>query len=94
MIDTPVFSYIGCWDKIYKRKLIEDNGIEFPPTIYEDHLFSYKSLASTEKVVVLDENLYYYRKGAGESITDKEIKIDKYKKDFLIIINMIKNILN
>ena len=35
-----IIAYIGAWDRIYKRKLIEANHLRFPEgLIYEDHLF-------------------------------------------------------
>ena len=84
MEHPEVFSCLGCWDKVYRKDLLIENKIEFPVNrIFEDHVFSYKSLVSANRVVVLKESYYYYRKNAGQSITDKEVKNDSYKFDFL-----------
>ncbi len=79
-----VFSCLGCWDKVYRRSLLIENNIQFPVRrIFEDHVFSYKSLAAAKTVVVVKESYYYYRKNAGQSITDKEKQNDSFKYDFL-----------
>ena len=50
------------WNKIVRRSLIGD--IRFPEGVwYEDFSFSAKLLMSTEKIVFLEEALYYYRSG-------------------------------
>lgn len=90
----PLISCIGVWDRIYKRELIINNRLEFPVgLVYEDHLFCIQSFVLAEKITVVNEPMYYYRKNAGESITDNEKKNDIYKLNFLEITKRIKSFL-
>lgn len=79
-----VFEYIGAWDKIYLSEFIKNNNLTFPvKRIFEDAPFTYKALSIAQRVSVIKESYYYYRKNAGGSITDKERVNDNYKYDFL-----------
>lgn len=50
------------WNKLYKRKLIEDNHLSFEAgRLYEDMLFSPPVLYHSKCAVFTDERLYYYR---------------------------------
>ena len=50
------------WNKIVRRSLV--GKIRFPEGVwYEDFSFSAKLLMSTDKIVFLEEALYYYRSG-------------------------------
>ena len=90
----PLISCIGVWDRIYKRELIIDNNLLFPVgLVYEDHLFCIQAYILANKVTVVNEPLYYYRKNAGGSITDNEKKNDNYKFNFLEISRRIKKFL-
>lgn len=52
------------WGKTYRRDFILKNGIEFPIFhLAEDLPFFYKALTSTEKMLLLDKPVYFYRKG-------------------------------
>lgn len=48
------------WNKIYKKKLIQD--IEFPVNVYrgEDMIFNYKAFVGAKKSVYVDTPKYYY----------------------------------
>ena len=77
---------IGVWDRIYRREFIQQNSLRFPENlVYEDHFFCIESELLASKIAVIPEHLYYYRKNAGESITDREKLNDHFKKDFLTI---------
>lgn len=81
---SKVFEYIGAWDKIYLTEFIKNNNLTFPvKRIFEDAPFTYKALSIAQRVSVIKESYYYYRKNAGGSITDKERVNDNYKYDFL-----------
>lgn len=90
--DQPsLVSCIGAWDRIYKRELITDNNLRFPVgMIYEDQPFSIQAMAYANRITVVSDPLYYYRKNSGSSITDNEIKNDNYKFHFVQIANMSK----
>ncbi len=82
--EPKVFSLLGSWDKVYCRSLLVSETIRFPVNrIYEDAPFSYRALALAKSVTVVKESYYYYRKNAGQAITDKEKSNDAYKFDFL-----------
>ena len=86
-----VFSFLGAWDKVYKRSFLAEHNIRFPVNrIYEDAPFSYQSLALAKTITVVKECYYYYRKNAGGAITDKERKTDAFKIDFLLNIREIQ----
>ena len=58
------------WNKIFRRELIGD--IRFPEgRWYEDLSFSAKLLAKADKVVFLQEALYYYRCGHTSTMTNQ-----------------------
>ena len=81
-----ILTFIGVWDRIYKRSFVNKYNIRFPVgLIYEDHLFTFQAIVQSQKNVVVNERLYYYRKNAGDSITDREAKNDQFKFDFMEI---------
>ncbi len=89
--EPRLVTYIGVWDRIYTRDLILKNNLRFPVgLVYEDHLFTIQAMACAKSITVVNEPLYYYRKNAGGSITDNEIKNDKYKFNFVEISKLIK----
>lgn len=81
--DKPVFSYKDCskdifqltqgmaWNKLFKRKFLEDNNLRFQRIKYtDDAYFTFLSLVLAERITVLDENLCFYRVNTGVSQTD------------------------
>ena len=72
-------SLVTIWAKLYKKDIIDDNSIEFISLkkigTAEDLLFNLAYLEYTNKVYVIDEPLYHYRKDNTESLTTT------YKKD-------------
>ena len=95
LADEPeLIRCIAAWDRIYRRSLLNDNNITFPEgLVYEDALYTTQVLMKAQRIVVIPQKLYYYRKNVGESITDREVKSDKYKSDFLNINLRIQKIL-
>lgn len=50
------------YNKIYRRKLIEEHNIIFQDTrIHTDNLFMYASLTAAEKILCINKDFYYYR---------------------------------
>ncbi len=50
------------WNKLYKKSLIVDNGIEFPDIhICEDIAFVHACIAAAERIFVFDDELINYR---------------------------------
>lgn len=50
------------WNKLYKRTLFTEHNITFPSMCFEDMATAHKIFAHANRVVVLDEALYYYNK--------------------------------
>jgi len=51
------------WDKIFLRTFIDNNCIRYPiDQFHEDLVFSAESLMRADRIVAVDEPLYYYRK--------------------------------
>ena len=65
------------WGKMYKRSLIQENGITFPALPRsEDFTFVYWSFTVASKIVIIDDQLIMYRViDGGESLEDAK---DKY----------------
>lgn len=94
LAEYPEFvTNIAAWDRIYLRSFLEDIHAEFPNgLLYEDQPFTVYTLLHAKRISVVPEQLYYYRKGAGGSITDNEAKQEKNKRHFLKTTQMVLNI--
>lgn len=79
------------WGKLYRRELIEQNGIRFPDIrktgTYEDGLFNLEVMAHVKKAVFLDAYYYHYRRGQDTSLTTayKADLPQKWKNMFRLI---------
>lgn len=52
----------GCWNKLYRRSMIEQAGVQFAEhCIYEEPLFVYPLLFYVKRAAVLPDCLYVYR---------------------------------
>lgn len=52
---------VVAWNKLYKRELW--NGIRFPyGKIHEDEFVSHQIISRCQKILIVDSNLYFYRK--------------------------------
>lgn len=52
----------GCWNKLYRRSMIEEAGVEFAEhCIYEEPLFVYPLLFYVNRAVIRSDYLYVYR---------------------------------
>ena len=71
----------GCWNKVYKRKLIEKACAVFAEkVIYEEPLFVYPLFFYCDKVLILDKPYYYYRQNnSGTMRSDMENKITLFE---------------
>ncbi len=83
----------ACWGKIYLRKMLIENKIEFNTSlkIHEDTLFNLQTFQKSKKIIFIDEFLYYYRKNES-SITNRYCP-GKIKENQLVI-DKINNVLN
>ena len=89
--DTKPFTCninVNAYNKLYKRSLLMDNSIEFPPKlIFEDEVFFIKTYLYAKRISIVNEFLYYYRVNREGSITylNKENNyvdmVNVYKKE-------------
>ena len=76
-------------NKIYRKSLIVKNNIKFPENIYfEDNAFFFKSWLNAQKISLLNQKLYQYRKSTASTT-----KSDKNKLDIFKTLDLTKNIL-
>lgn len=53
---------VVCWNKIYRRKFLEEKQIVFPDCrLAEDQYFYFVCMMNAAKVVFSDEGIYFYR---------------------------------
>lgn len=88
-----IIQYIGIWDRIYKKEFLHKNDILNVDISYEDHFYSVQSTVLADKICVVNEPFYKYRKNVGTSITDKEKKSDRLKIALLEQKQLCKNLL-
>lgn len=73
---SEVLDY-GCWNKVYKREVIEHVGVQFAEhVVYEEPKFTYPLYFYIQNFYLLDEILYHYTFNRNGTM-QKEIKIDK-----------------
>lgn len=63
------------WDKLFRRRHIEENGIRFQEQrIFNDMFFVYAAVLSAKRITILDEVLVHQRKRGGGSLSDTRAK--------------------
>lgn len=78
--------FIGVWDRLFRRDFIEAHGFTYPVgKIYEDVTFCVESELAAQKIALLSDHLYYYRRDVAGSITGNEAGNRKHKEDFLFV---------
>ena len=61
---------VNAYNKLYRRTLLDDNFIYFPPKlIFEDEIFFIKTYLTAKRISIVNEFLYYYRVNREGSIT-------------------------
>lgn len=70
---------VGCWNKIYRKKFLDDNGIYFSTSLFygEGLQFIIDCSNKANTVAVSNKKIYYYRKNNVNSATTK-YNIEKY----------------
>lgn len=70
-IKKDIFKFPStAWTKLYKRTFLEKNNIKFQPIMVgQDQLPFFHSMITAEKIAVLPENLYCYRKNRKGAVT-------------------------
>ena len=76
------------WKGIYKRKFLLDNNIfmhETKGAAFQDQGFLYQTIQKADKVMYLDEELYYYRRDNENSSVYSSNMIDNMMKEYQLI---------
>ena len=63
-IKPSIFKYcaIGCWNKLYKRDIIEKYNLRFiKGLLFEDNYFTFAYLSHCKNIFEVGEKLYFYR---------------------------------
>ncbi|MBB5520092.1 6-hydroxymethylpterin diphosphokinase MptE-like protein [Amphiplicatus metriothermophilus] len=54
------------WARLYRKSLIQENGLVFPPRApHEDLYFTFKALAFSKRVSQISDEIYFYRQRDG-----------------------------
>ena len=85
--DQPkIVACVAVWDRLFRYDFLLMHGFSFPiGMIYEDALFAIETILKADKIALVPDHLYYYRKEVRNSVTANEAKGRKHKQDFLEI---------
>lgn len=76
-------------NKLFRKSLIIENNLEFPINlVHEDLFFTTVAFLHANKIAVIKENVYYYRKFEQESITSHNNEFN-YFYDRMTILNLL-----
>lgn len=91
--DISPFSYPMCvWNKLYRKKLFDDNNIDFAEGLdFEDHKVIFKSLFTAKRIYFIREKLYVYRHSRqGSILSDNDTRMFDHIKIYDIVENILK----
>lgn len=83
---------ILCWDKLYKKNIIQSNNIKFPKDLNygEDSIFLFYYLETNPTILIIEDYLYNYKISRKDSLTTNLDTFTLYSK-ILNCINYISN---
>ena len=85
----------NCWNKLYKKELIEKNNIRFRNVNIEDYFFNLESFLCAKSICYINEYLYHYcireNSYSTKQNTDEEININT--KSICFNLNLVEEIL-
>lgn len=90
---SDIFKKAYLWNKIYKRSVINDLKLEFPPvSSYEDMMFNHIFLHKSNKMVTVPNIYYHYRINEDSLVhsSQDENKIKDFKSEILKSIAYVK----
>lgn len=75
-------SFFNCWGRLYRKKLIDDNGLTFPVDIRiaEDMVFVYSYLKLCNTIAFTDRQVYFYyvNEDNTTSVIPESFDVDYY----------------
>lgn len=85
---------VGCWNKIYSRKLIEVNNIRFSTSLFYGEGLNFITAVSqrAKKIAVSNRKIYYYRRNNLASATTK-FNIENLKNGWIALDCIEKNLI-
>ncbi|MCI9272412.1 MAG: glycosyltransferase [Clostridiales bacterium] len=79
------------WNKLWKRTLFTEHGIEFPDMFFEDIATTPRLMYFANKVAVLKGSYYYYMQRKGSILGSMDIrKINDYIRSLAVIRNFLE----
>ncbi len=88
--DFLVTGHTCMWSKIYKRDFYVGENLEIPGICYEDLAMFPLLVFLSEKIVCIDEGLYYYRADRDGSIMNDDKNIGDFSKALEFGIGMLR----
>ena len=78
--------FIGVWDRLFRRAFIEEGGIRYKEgKLYEDVPFCFETELRADRITLISDHLYYYRRNVAGSITGGESGSNRHRSDFLYV---------
>ena len=75
--------FVGVWDRLFRRDVLVPHGF-MEGLLYEDAVYCIESLLKADRVTIMADHLYWYRRNVNASITYTEDASRKHEEDFLI----------
>lgn len=60
--------FMAVWNRVYRRRFVDDNRIRFPSGYYEDLPWTYPAMFSANSIAILPRVCYYYRQRSHGNI--------------------------
>lgn len=84
--------FVGIWDRLFRRDVLVPHGF-MEGLLYEDAVYCIESLLKADRVAIMANHLYWYRRNVQASITYTEDASRKHEEDFLIAQSYIQDCL-
>ena len=83
--------FVGIWDRLFRRDALVSHGFMID-RLYEDAIYSVEATVAAQRIAIMADHLYYYRRNVEHSITYDEDASRKHEEDFLIAQSYIQDV--
>ena len=83
--------FVGIWDRLFRRNALVPHGF-MVDRLYEDAIYSAEATVAIQRVAIMADHLYYYRRNVEHSISYDEDASRKHEEDFLIAQGYIQDV--
>lgn len=83
--------FVGIWDRLFRRDVLVPHGF-MVDRLYEDAIYSVEATVAAQRIAIMADHLYYYRRNVEHSITYDEDASRKHEEDFLIAQGYIQDV--